>query len=221
MTSSLKRLVFAGSICIVSLATDVTGQTLHRMAYVGADVSGSNAILADPSFLERLDQYMDRELKNMKPRDRVVLQTFGGESNVHLLKDEWEISNRARPGKVRKEFRSKIREHAKQVGDRTSRIIAFLTNNSRSFECSQYQTSIILLSDGLENEEVNPSDVLAGKQALPQPKSALLKGCHIIMAGFGRTGNGMLSSSQIANLEEAWSKWAELAGATIEFRTNL
>jgi hypothetical protein len=82
---------------------------------------------------------------------------------------------------------------------------------SELVNCSQMDTSVILVSDGIEDSEY--ARLINRDESLPTPSSAMFSGCSSLeIAGLGQGAN---SPSLTEHLRVEWEKWAKAAG----FRT--
>jgi hypothetical protein len=91
-----------------------------------------------------------------------------------------------------------------------SQILAFLEFGQ--FQCDKGST-IILLSDGIEDSpSIRAKDLLRGKP-LPKPDANILKGCAVVMRGFA-SGKPAPSDAAVKAMRRSWSDYMKIAGAT-------
>jgi len=165
-------------------------------------------------------------VKTMKMGDSVAVMTFGdgGLRNFQLTK-RVKLSIRMRPshvaGTLEKAIIAKAEAAAKNPQNET-RLMSFLEDSHREFQCASGNAKVIVFTDGIEHSaELSGKQFIVDKKPLPDPAPGILSGCHIEFIGIGLGANGALQRPEKKHITDAWSAWMEKAGATFEARSNL
>jgi hypothetical protein len=162
----------------------------------------------------------------LKMGDTVAVMAFGdgGLSNFQLTK-RVKLSARMRPsqvgGALEKAIIAKAEEAAKKPQNET-RLMSFLEESHREFQCASGNAKVIVYTDGIEHSaELTGKQFVLDKKPLPDPTPGILSGCHVEFIGVGLGVNGALQRPEKRHITDAWSAWMEKAGATFEARSNL
>lgn len=165
-------------------------------------------------------------VKAMKMGDSVAIMTFGdgGLRNFGLTKPV-KLSIRMRPshvaGTLEKAIIAKAEDAAKNPQNET-RLMSFLEDSHREFQCASGNAKVIVFTDGIEHSsELSGKQFIVDKKPLPDPTPGILSGCHIEFIGVGLGVHGALQRPEKKHITDAWSAWMEKAGATFEARSNL
>mgnify|MGYP006273435687 FL=1 len=191
-----------------------------RTVIIAIDVSKSNAAISDEVFAERAARYIKQPISELGRFDTVRVRTFGDYGmQANPLRLDLDVSRRTPASKIAETAETLIKSLPSLVASgrlqaaNTTQISAFLADEARTLSCWKRNTTIYLLSDGIEaSAQTDPDRLRAGQAALPSPKEGVLKGCTIQMLGIGETASGA-NPVQTQALINAWSEWAEKAGA--------
>jgi predicted GNAT family acetyltransferase len=209
--SIFKQFTLALILCVsVLLSTLSNAATEPKEIRILLDVSGSNPLLTDKRFNEAAARYMDKALADIKPKDTVILQSFGSHGAADNLVEKTIIIKRHRETSARNFVKNKIRNLPKQVKAQGSTNIIGWFSRHRP-DCSR-GNRLLFITDGIEASEYmpKPDDLLNGKAQLPKPHEFInLKGCDITFYGLG-AGR---TDKQLNNLRRQWRAYFKAAGA--------
>lgn len=200
----LTKLTTAFWLCLSSMLP-VAAETL----VVGLDISTSNPLVRDDAFAREVGAQVQRQIEDMQPGDRVIIETFGLHGIAMGQKIELPISRRHNPGKVA-HFASQIisavprmvRE-GKLAPHPATNILSFLELRTEREGCND--TVFFIATDGFES-----SDAVSGTNVLPTPASAYLTGCSVTLTG---VGGGTQETVAARNLKDLWLAYLRDAGA--------
>ena len=129
---------------------------------VGLDLSRSNPLVNSDSYAASVADLVADEVKDLPLASKVMIRTFGSYTGaVNNLRIDRDISSESdeKPAAVADLVREIVANVPKLVRDGTleaqnkTNIVPFLENMSELVDCSQLDTSIILVSDGIEDSE--------------------------------------------------------------------
>lgn len=182
---------------------------------VGIDISENSPYVTDKEFAEKAAAKIAPLIRGLPMRSKVTLRTVGSyQFSKHSIEIDREIS-RLSPGKNVAGIVTQVMgavpglvSSGKLVAHRQSNIVAFLTNISRTVDCSAEKVTIILASDGFEQSEYTNLKDKAG--TLPTPEGQPFKDCvELQILGLGQ---GQSSPRTTERLHGQWEKWAQAAG---------
>jgi hypothetical protein len=209
-SSTLKQYTIALAVSASLLFSTLSHAEQPKEITILFDASGSNPLLTDKRFNKTAAQYMDKALADIKPKDTLILQSFGSYREADNLVKHTIIIKRHRETSARSFVKDTIRDLPKKAKAQSStNIIGWFSRNQP--DCSA-GNKIIFLTDGIEASEYvpNPSDLLNGKATLPKPHDFIkLKGCDITFYGLG-VGK---SDKQLNHLRRQWHAYFKAAGA--------
>jgi len=174
---------------------------------IGLDLSQSNPLVASQDYASSVAGYIG---------DEVMIRTLGTYSGAENgLRIDRDVSSEPeeKPAAVADLVRSIIgnvptlvHEGRLDVQDRTN-IIAFLDNVSQLVDCRDRDTTIILVSDGIEDSEY--ARLIEPGSSLPST-DAIFRDCGTLeIIGLGQ---GSKSPSLTEHLRSEWDRWAKEAG---------
>ena len=190
-------------------------QIAPQRIVIGIDLSKSNPLIADPAFASKVAVRVAGIVRGLGFASEVHVRTFGSydadSNNFHY---DAVLSIRQRPEAVGNDVQRLIAgtpllvERGRWQAQNWTNILAFLQNMSQSMGCSGMPTTVILLSDGIEDSEYARLDY--ARSHLPEPDGRPFAGCaELQILGIGE---GTRSPSKTERLRDEWSRWAQEAG---------
>jgi hypothetical protein len=182
---------------------------------VGIDLSQSNPIVDDAQFARKLADRVTDMIAAMGFASEVHVRTFGSyETSANNFHYDAVLSIHQRPEMVAAEVAKLISSTPALVekgvwrAQAKTNILAFLDNAGQSFGCSGVPTTIVLLSDGIEDSEY--ARLAQPNAELPAPEGTPFKGCsELQILGLGQ---GQESPEKTRQLRVTWTRWAQAAG---------
>lgn len=184
---------------------------------IGLDLSTSNPLITDRRYAASAAELVAKEVRNLPMASVVMIRTFGSYSGQkNNLRIDREISSQRdeKPAAVAALVREVIAGVPKLVRDGTlesqnrTNIISFLEDMAEFVDCSRMDTTVILVSDGIEDSEY--ARLRNRDDSLPRPSSGLYRGCsELEIVGLGQGAN---SPSFTEHLRDEWGAWARGAG---------
>ena len=183
---------------------------------IGLDLSESNPLVSNKSYAASAGALVAQNIKSLPMASKVMLRTFGSYSGQkNNVRFDTEISSQGdeKPPVVAKHVEDLIagvpefvRAGSLEVQDRTN-ILSFLEDMAQFVDCSKMDTTVILVSDGIEDSEYAR---LKHGESLPAPSPGLYRGCaELLIVGLGQ---GADSPSFTERLRSEWGAWAKAAG---------
>ena len=182
---------------------------------IGIDLSQSNPIISDAQFARKLADRITTMVTELGFASEVHVRTFGSyETSANNFHYDAVLSIHQRPEAVGTEVARLVASTPALVekgvwrAQAKTNILAFLDNAGQSFGCSGMPTTIVLLSDGLEDSEY--AHLARGNAELPAPDDTPFKGCvELQILGLGQ---GQDSPEKTKQLRITWARWAHAAG---------
>lgn len=181
---------------------------------IGLDLSQGNPLILSNVFSGKAARRVAGTIEDLPMRSKVTVRTFGNYTLIaNPLQFDRVISRRHPPEQVRRVVQGLISGVPKLIADgrlkaqQHSNIVPFLQNMAQVTDCSAAETTVILVTDGLEESEVARLD--GSGEALPAPQ-AIFQGCRLLeMLGLGQ---GLKSVTETQRLRQIWEEWAKQAG---------
>lgn len=182
---------------------------------VGLDLSKSNPLTSDRAYAGKVADRVAGMVEEMAFRSEIVVRTFGsygGDTNTFRF--DATVSSRYRPDQLAADVRALISSVPELVGRGTwqaqkkTNILGFLENIAVVTDCHSLPTTVVLLTDGIEDSEyVNLRNETA---SLPAPPRAIFADCaEMQMLGIGQ---GTASPTTTRRLRDEWTAWSQDAG---------
>lgn len=186
-----------------------------RQIVIGLDLSLSFPLVSDEAFAKRAAERVVPAIRDFPPRSLVTLRTFGVyDPSANPLRFDKQISSINRPGDVAVAVETIIASVPAMVKSGRLRaqpktnIVAFLETMAQTVNCRKNKTTVILVSDGIEDSDY--ARLTSEKGKLPPPKSPLYAGCDDLQ--FVGLGVGANRPALTEHLREQWAAWAKAAG---------
>ena len=202
-----------------SLADDVdeANKGPPQLVVIGLDLSESNPLVRDARYAGSAGTVVAERIKELPMASKVMLRTFGSYSEQkNSLRIDREISSQRdeKPKAVANLIEDIVSNVPKLVRDgklevqgRTN-IVPFLEDMSEFVDCSKMDTTVILVTDGIEDSEY--ASLESRDASLPPPSSEFYRGCsELLIVGLGQGSN---SPSFTERLRKEWSAWSKAAG---------
>jgi hypothetical protein len=183
---------------------------------IGLDLSKSNPLVDSKSYASSVAGIVAEEVADLPMASIVMLRTFGSyDSDSNNLRIDRTISNEAdeKPASVASFIEEIVASIPRLVNNGrldaqdSTNVVAFLENMSEFVDCGDMDTSVILVSDGIEASEY--AQLKRAGEHLPKP-SRMYAGCsQLEIIGLGQ---GQASPSVTERLREEWAAWAKAAG---------
>ncbi len=212
-------LVCISGVAHAALADDAGDENKGppQLIVIGLDLSQSNPLVSNSSYAASAGALVGETVKELPMASKVMLRTFGSYSGQkNTLRIDREISSQKdeKPAAVAslvEEIISNVpklvREGTLQSQDKTN-ILPFLEDMAEFVDCSKMDTTVILVSDGIEDSEY--ARLKDKDESLPVPSSELYRGCsELLIVGLGQGGN---SPSLTERLRNDWGAWSKAAG---------
>lgn len=208
---------FAGIAALAAPSSDVRleAEKPKKRLIIGLDLSQSNPLIADKAFAQKLAERVSKMIAELGFASEVHVRTFGSyETSANNFHYDAQLSIRQRSDAVATEVAKLISSTPALVekgmwrAQGKTNIIAFLDNASNAFTCAGMSTTIVLLSDGIEDSEY--ANLSQNDSSLPAPSDTPFKGCaELQILGLGQ---GQESPEKTKHLRSEWSRWARAAG---------
>lgn len=184
---------------------------------IGLDLSESNPLVSNSTYAAAAAALVAENIKSLPMASEVMLRTFGSYSGQkNNLRIDRQISSQKdeKPAAVASLVEEIIANVPKLVRDGTlesqsrTNILPFLEDMAEFVDCSKMDTTVVLVSDGIEDSEY--ARLVRRDDSLPAPSSQLYEGCsELLIVGLGQ---GSDSPSFTQHLRAEWSAWAKSAG---------
>ena len=182
---------------------------------IGLDLSQSNPIVSDVQFAAKLATRVSATIAESGFASEVHVRTFGSyETSANNFHYDAVLSTHQRPEDVAAEVSRLVASTPALVqkgvwrAQAKTNILAFLDNAGAAFGCAGMPTTIVLLSDGIEDSEY--AHLARENAELPAPDDTPFKGCsELQILGVGQ---GQQSPEKTRRLRGEWSRWASAAG---------
>ncbi len=182
---------------------------------IGLDLSQSNPIVSDKAFARKLAERVSSMIVGSGFASEIRVRTFGSyETSANNFHYDAVLSTHQRPEAVAAEVAKLIANTPALVesgvwrAQAKTNILAFLDNAGAAFGCAGMPTTIVLLSDGMEDSEY--AHLARANAGLPAPEDTPFKGCaELQILGLGQ---GQDSPEKTHQLRGEWSRWAQAAG---------
>jgi len=218
--ASMLLLLAASSTARASLADDASAESNHgppERVIIGLDLSTSNPLITNASYAGSAAELVAEDIKKLPMASVVMIRTFGsysGQRNnlridrqVSSQRDEKPTAVAALVQEIITNVPKLVRDGTLQSQERTN-IVPFLEDMAEFVDCSKMDTTVILVSDGIEDSEY--ARLKDRSDSLPRPSSAPYRGCsELEIVGLGQGAN---SPSFTEHLRDEWSAWAKAAG---------
>ncbi len=186
-----------------------------KQLVIGLDLSKSNPLISDKAFAGKLAERVSQMIIGLGFASEVHVRTFGSyETSANDFHYDAVLSVHQRPEDVATEVSRLIASTPALVqkgvwhAQEKTNILAFLDNASNAFGCANLPTTIVLLSDGIEDSEY--AHLAHANATLPSPGDTPFKGCtELQILGLGQ---GQDSPEKTKHLRGEWSRWASAAG---------
>ncbi len=215
---------FPTILLLAALSSNAYAQKQMHVTFA-LDQSSSNPNEVE-AFRHAAARYANETVTALNMGDTVAVMTFGdgGLSNFQLTK-RVKLSARMRPSQVgaalEKAIVAKAEEAAKNPQNET-RLMSFLEDSRREFQCTSGNAKVIVFTDGIEHSaELTGKQFVIDKKPLPDPTPGILAGCHVEFIGVGIGSSGTFQRPEKKHITEAWAAWMKKAGATFEARSSL
>jgi len=189
-------------------------QRTPRDLMIALDVSTSNVIVESDVMAAKAGRKAAEMILTLGNGDRLRIRTFGSYSQSdNPLRLDITVSRRMPAARVAASVERLIA--SLPAGD-TTHITAFLEVETALLSCGTRLTALALFTDGIEaSPATSPEQLASGEAALPAPNGDVLQGCGISLYGIGETTGGA-ERARTQNLIDAWTAWADQAGALFE-----
>jgi hypothetical protein len=211
----LKRLLVLALALIVLCTAQVHAAPPQKIV-VGLDLSRSNILVSSDEFAAKAADRVRATLLSLPARSVVSLRTFGNyDFRSNVMTRDWIVGVKTTKALyIAEEVHQIIRSvpadirSGKLFAQDTTNIVGFLRNVAGVTQCSTMSTSVILVSDGVEDSSV--ANMARGSRILPHPASPIFQGCdNLIILGLGQK---LRSPQQTERLRREWMDWARAAG---------
>ena len=200
--------------------------------YVLDDVSSSSAVQGDDAFGAAVRDRVSEAVEKLRLGDSVTVYDLGGRTAERFVAHPtittgYKLHLKAAGKQVVQQMRDVSATYRAKGGDGSTNLLLTLENLNP--DCSSGRSTILIVSDGVEESEAySVSKALAkGKPVnLPSPSGPILKGCRVVFLSFGvsadASGTGQVLPGKMLNaLREGWEKHLKDAGASEVTFTSL
>ncbi len=186
-----------------------------RHIWIGLDLSKSNPLVDDPNFALKVADYIKKEITDLPVKSIISLRTFGVDSaEANTLRQDHRITTADSATQEADFFHTLIRNVPTLIARGTieaqdyTNIVSFMINIGGVVDCENFETMVILATDGIEDSEF--ARLKDSTQRLPAPEQEFFEGCsELLMLGVGQ---GQNSPRTTARLRRDWERWARAAG---------
>lgn len=183
---------------------------------IGLDLSKSNPLVQSESYAQSAADLVETEIQDLPLASIVMLRTFGAysaASNNLKIDRRLSVDGDERPEAVASLMSDIIAGVPKLVRDGTleaqdtTNIVSFLESMSQFVDCSETDTRVVLISDGIEDSEY--AHLADPGETLPAP-GRIYAGCsELEIVGLGQ---GQKDPRMTQRLRSTWRAWAKSAG---------
>jgi len=181
---------------------------------VGLDLSASNPLVLDNRYAHKAALRVGGVVSELAYRSEYSIRTFGAyDSANNPFTFDAIVSVRNEAEALKNDtvtFISNVPllvQQSKLVTQNMTNILAFLEELSLNVNCKEMPTTVILVTDGVEDSEY--VRLVHRNAKLPRPKK-IFKGCYELqILGIGR---GVDSPTETKRLRKEWASWAKRAG---------
>jgi hypothetical protein len=181
---------------------------------VGLDLSASNPLVLDNRYAHKAALRVGDVVGDLAYRSEYSIRTFGAyDSSNNPFTFDAIVSVRNEAAALKNDtvtFISNVPllvQQGKLKTQNMTNILAFLEELALNVDCDQMPTTVILVTDGVEDSEY--VRLVHRNAHLPKTKK-IFKGCYELqILGIGR---GVDSPSETKRLREEWKKWSKRAG---------
>ncbi|MEM9123928.1 MAG: hypothetical protein AAGB03_11490 [Pseudomonadota bacterium] len=208
---------------------DDSGRPLPQNLVLGLDMSASNPLVDNPNFASKVADRVRPLIEDLPIRSEVRLRTFGSyNSSANHLRLDRKLSIKQRPedvaeliGTIIAGIPTLVKDGKLKTHQRTN-ILAFLETMEKVTDCSAMPTTVILVTDGVEESTYADLRIRStrGKTPpqeegetwahfLPKPGRDFRSCRELQMLGLGF---GQDNPAYTAFLQDEWGAWAKKAG---------
>jgi hypothetical protein len=191
------------------------GAVKARQIVIGLDLSTSNPLVKNEPYAKRVAQRVAPAIRDFPPRSLVILRTFGVyDPSANPLRFDKQISSINRAPDVAQAVETIIASVPAMVSSGKlkahswTNIVAFLETIAVTVDCKRFKTTIVLVSDGIEDSDY--ARLTTEKAHLPPPSRKLFEGCEDLQ--FLGIGIGANKPALTEHLRQEWAQWAQDAG---------
>lgn len=182
---------------------------------IGLDLSASNPLVTDNAYASKAGRRVGDEIGKLVYRSELSVRTFGAyDADANPFTFDAIASVNDEPEALKNDmtlFISNVPllvQQGKLQTQPMTNIIAFMEELSLTLDCREMPTTIILVTDGVEDSEY--VRLIHRDAQLPLPEKKIFYRCaELQILGLGR---GINSPSETKRLREEWEKWAKAAG---------
>lgn len=216
-TVSAIGLLFVGLLSLApAFADDDEDTRAPERLVIGLDLSRSNPLVKSQSYAGGAADVVADAVTDLPMASVVMIRTFGSYGSGNNLRIDRQISSQKdeKPAAVASLVREIVANVPKLVKagkldvQNDTNVVAFLENMAQFVDCGKMNTTVVLVSDGIEDSEyarlIDPND------SLPNPTAGLYRGCESLeIVGLGQ---GADSPQLTEHLRTEWERWAKAAG---------
>ncbi len=181
---------------------------------IGLDLSASNPLVTDNMYAYKAGRRVGEMVGELEYRSELTVRSFGSyDAEKNPLAIDTDVSVYAKPEVLKNQITMLIKgvplliKQGKLQTQNMTNIIAFLEETAINVDCGQLPTTIVLVTDGVEDSEY--TRLIHRDAKLPKTKK-IFKGCkELQIIGVGR---GINSPSETKRIRGEWKKWATKAG---------
>ena len=217
-----KSIVLASCAVLGLLGQPAVADYQHtpRDLMIALDVSTSNIIVENITMAVKAGGKAADLIRTLDNGDRLRIRTFGSYSQSdNPLRLDITVSRRMPANRIAASVEQLVASLPDLVASGrlpsggTTHITAFLEEEAALLSCGTRATELVLFTDGIEaSPTTSPEPLAAGQTALPAPHGDALQRCGISLYGIGETTSGA-DRARTQNLIDAWTEWADQAGA--------
>jgi hypothetical protein len=182
---------------------------------VGLDLSASNPLVLDNLYASKAARRVGESVGELPYRSEYSMRTFGAyDGSMNAFTYDAVVSVRNEPEALKNDtitFISNVPllvQQGKLITQNMTNILAFLEELSLNVDCRQMPTTVILVTDGIEDSEY--VRLIHQNAELPMPEKKIFRSCkELRILGLGR---GLKSPKETKRLRTEWAAWAKKAG---------
>lgn len=208
-------------IAALGMSLALPAPVMAKTVILAIDVTPSTAFTTNAGFARIAGEWIAKELRDLPEGTTVRVETLGDYGlKANIKRASFVIAPRMSARRVARTVGGLVSNLPKLIAEgkltegRSTHIVGYLDLARYSLNCTEQDTRIILLSDGVESGEVDHRALMAGNAGLPKPEAGMLKGCHLTMAAIGQA-NGA-TPAMARHLIKEWAAYATAAGATFK-----